>query len=368
MSESSSDTALETLRVAFIDFWKTYDTENNIFTRALRRHYNVVMDQQNPDLMIYSNFGLEHLLWQDHKCLRLFFTPENVAPDFNTCEFAATSCRMDLDGRHLYLPYYLATSCAGELPPLPELDESMARRKFCSFIYSNNINGQGSSLRYQFCKKLMEYSRVDCPGTVLHNMDAPELARRGDASNWHKSKIQYLDRYKFNIAFENSNTPGYITEKLTDAFFGNTVPIYWGSCGDVAPFPREAMIVANDYDNLDDLVARVREVNENDELYMSMLAANPLRHGMTIEPDEIVEKFLISCLNMKPFDKDPHNHGVVARVMPPLVKMARDGGFMHLASLLRLAIKFTRGERRESFEKMLKYLEFLKFVDISPKK
>jgi hypothetical protein len=34
--------------------------------------------------------------------------------------------------------------------------------------------------------------------------------------------------YNFVIAFENVDYPGYITEKIMDAFQAGTVPLYWG--------------------------------------------------------------------------------------------------------------------------------------------
>ena len=34
--------------------------------------------------------------------------------------------------------------------------------------------------------------------------------------------------YNFTIAFENSDYPGYITEKIIHAFIAGTIPLYWG--------------------------------------------------------------------------------------------------------------------------------------------
>lgn len=38
-----------------------------------------------------------------------------------------------------------------------------------------------------------------------------------------------LHNYKFIIACENSTAPGYITEKIFNAFLSKSIPIYWGS-------------------------------------------------------------------------------------------------------------------------------------------
>lgn len=44
-----------------------------------------------------------------------------------------------------------------------------------------------------------------------------------------KSKLETLRTYQFNICYENAHSiPGYITEKIFDAFFAGCIPIYWG--------------------------------------------------------------------------------------------------------------------------------------------
>ena len=41
-------------------------------------------------------------------------------------------------------------------------------------------------------------------------------------------KQKTLQEYNFVLAFENSDLPGYITEKIIDAFKSGSVPLYWG--------------------------------------------------------------------------------------------------------------------------------------------
>ena len=40
---------------------------------------------------------------------------------------------------------------------------------------------------------------------------------------------QLFKKYKFNICFENSSTPGYVTEKIIQSMYVNSIPIYWGT-------------------------------------------------------------------------------------------------------------------------------------------
>lgn len=304
------------IRVAFVDSWLGFNPESNMIVEALRRYFSPQIVEQSPDFVFYSCFGLEHLRFKS--AVKIFYTGENIEPDFNQCDFAITPSRISFGIRHLYLPAYAFSYERGFRVDLPPVVPDMARRPFCSFIYSNDRIGEGSRRRVEFCRKLMDsYAHVDCLGRVLHNADDPELSRRADAEHWNSSKIRCLGKYKFNIAFENSSSIGYITEKLVDCFLGNTVPIYRGSEGDLgAEIPRDCLICANDYAGDDELIARIREVNENDALYLSMLKANPLRYGFSPDFTQSLADFLKCAVEhgTEPYDKDIWSFGDAARL------------------------------------------------------
>ena len=268
------DSTKPILRIHYTDFFNGLNANDYIVTSLLRKDYNVVFDHENPDIVIYSSFGWDHIYPKG--LIKLFYTSENEYPDFNICDYSASHLRDHVGGKNLWLP--VGIRLLSDPRPIPSNPE---KRPFASFIASQNWT-LGAKYRENFTRYLMEnYKRVDCPGRILHNIDIPDLEPRN--GQWQSSKLSYIGRYKFNIAFENSNTDGYITEKLTDCFVANTVPIYWGSEGDVAPYPKEAMICANDYPDFESLVARIKEVDENDDLYLSMLRANPMHHKSFVE-------------------------------------------------------------------------------------
>lgn len=291
------------VRIALVDFWAGCNT-SEIISRLFSDDYQIIEDEKKPDLLIYSCFGEKHLEYFD--CKRLFFCGENIVPDFNTCDFAITTVKLQYANRSLWVPYgyFSLDTCSFDRP---EESSSILNRKFCSFIYSQDNMGQGAMLRKEFCQQLMEkYKHVDCPGKILHNMETDLLTSRESVDDWHSSKLRFLSNYKFNIAFENSQAPGYITEKLIDCYMANTVPIYWGSSGDVFPFPKDSMICANDYASFDDLIARIKEIDEHDEMYLNMLNANPLRdeHRKLLPNYQAeISKFIRDVLNQKIQDK-----------------------------------------------------------------
>jgi len=64
-----------------------------------------------------------------------------------------------------------------------------------------------------------------------------------------EDKQKTLRRYNFILAFENCDLPGYITEKMLDAFRSGAVPLYWGGGAFVKEtFPSDCYIDCRDQD------------------------------------------------------------------------------------------------------------------------
>jgi hypothetical protein len=57
-----------------------------------------------------------------------------------------------------------------------------------------------------------------------------------------RDKSEGLDRYMYSIAIENSSSPDYWTEKLSDCFLSMTVPIYVGAPNINEYFPTESFV------------------------------------------------------------------------------------------------------------------------------
>ncbi|MFR1060543.1 MAG: glycosyltransferase family 10 domain-containing protein [Enterocloster sp.] len=107
----------------------------------------------------------------------------------------------------------------------------------------------------------------------MENLETGGIAVLDDS--WHKDKRNFLQQYKFTIAFENVALEGSLTsEKLYDPIHAYSIPIYWGDPNVAERFNKEAFINCNDYDNdLDKVVKRVIELDQDDEAYMYMLGS-----------------------------------------------------------------------------------------------
>jgi hypothetical protein len=69
-----------------------------------------------------------------------------------------------------------------------------------------------------------------------------------------EDKNEVISKYRFNICFENVAYPGYITEKIFDAFLAKTIPVYYGA-PDITEFiPSNSFIDASKFEKFDDLI------------------------------------------------------------------------------------------------------------------
>jgi hypothetical protein len=73
-------------------------------------------------------------------------------------------------------------------------------------------------------------------------------------SNPISYKDQVARDYKFIVCFENDLFPGYVTEKLIDAYKCGAIPIYWGDFGKDSNFNKESFFNLRDFDSVADLI------------------------------------------------------------------------------------------------------------------
>ena len=165
------------------------------------------------------------------------------------------------------------------------------KSRFCNFIYSHHYRKfSGTIKRAKFCRELMKYKKVDCAGKIMQNTNELKRLEENNLLNKSRSinpptKLTYMSKYKFTIAFENQSYPHYITEKILDPFLAGSIPIYWG-CPQVAQmFNPAAFINCHDYSSLDEVVSRVQEIDNDDELYLKYATAPPFL------PDSLMYNF-----------------------------------------------------------------------------
>ena len=264
------------IKIGFADFWPNLDPENNYFTRLLRTRYEVEITAR-PDFLLYSVFGRAH---REHDCVRIFYTGENVRPDFTQCNYAFTFDVGIEDPRHYRLPLcWLGKN--DELVKSNVDAERILREKtgFCAFVVSN----PKGKLRNRFFRALSKYKPVSSGGKLFNNIGGRV-----------KDKQAFLSRHKFTIAFENESYPGYCTEKIVDAMRAWSVPIYWGNPLVHQDYNTKSFCSYHDAESIEALVDRVVELDRNEELYRECLRQPWLPNNQippAARPETILDQF-----------------------------------------------------------------------------
>lgn len=137
------------IKIGFTDFWKGYVPEDSYFVKILRKYFDVeIIDTETPlanenvEYLFYSVFSQNYL---DFDCVRIFYTAENIIPDFNLCDYAIGFEKMIIGDRYFRYPlyysyarYYRQKFRSDDLRNIYRKDK--ADKKFCAMVVSNGKN------------------------------------------------------------------------------------------------------------------------------------------------------------------------------------------------------------------------------------
>ena len=286
----SNATLLPEYRVTFI----RSEVENSLdwMIKAMRTRdteltSRFVRDDKNPDYIIAS----DKCLYIREDCMRLrdylrrrrdsifiFFSLECIEPDMNIFDYAFT-WNPDLvcgDRIGCKVPYIYGADCECITSTIfdfctNDLTREDARKMlesnlgFCNFMYSHMSNP-----RDEFFHLISRYKHIDSLGAYLHNTNINKKTTR-HAPNWYSLSVKMKAGYKFSIAMENASSKGYTTEKIISSLQAHTVPIYWGDPAVTDFINPKAFINCNDYSSFDEVIERVKEIDNDDELWIDIV-------------------------------------------------------------------------------------------------
>ncbi len=250
------------IRIRFVDFWDDFVPEKSLFYQLLSEKYEIELSE-TPDYLFCSVFGDEHL---HYDCVKIFYTGENQFPDFNLYDYAIGFDRLTLGDRYFRLPIYYLNRYQSDFRLMEQKHSTLVpeKKSFCSFVYSND---RASEVREMFFDQLSTYKPVSSGGRHRNNIGGPVA-----------DKLSFEREHKFSFAFENSSYPGYCTEKLVQAFAAQTIPIYWGDSTVAETFNEGAFINCNSYNSWNEVLATIKRVDTDQELYHRMLTTPALKH------------------------------------------------------------------------------------------
>ena len=264
----------KTIKIKFSEMSGNFNPNNNFITNILKTRYDVILSD-DPDFLVYSVVSKNYL---DYKCPRIYYTPENLVPDFNICDYGIGFSYLSFGDRYIRYPIYLVESFKAYTGDNYATDLDLAQNKhlkaedlfkekeeFCSFVYSNS---DGAMCRRAIFDELSKYKKVNSGGRYLNNVGSPV-----------DNKLEFQKKHKFVIAFENTSSTGYTTEKIINAFASGAIPIYWGNPEIKQEFNPDSFINCHDYgltekgeiEAINKIIERVIYLDQNDDEYLKML-------------------------------------------------------------------------------------------------
>lgn len=243
------------LRIRYVDFWPEFSAENNIFTQLLRKQFNyeveiIYSNSLEVDLEICSVFCFKSLadkamfrakcssnnqIYQDYVARttygyrleyrtkarkRIWYTGENKrAPLSESFDGTLSFDKDDSFINNVYFPYWMTRIDWGfnlsnaEISPTPE---SLIKNRspfptndaVCSF--SSNTDPERER--------------------ILNALSQTKLITKfgKSAGNQVESKMESARGFTFQVCNENDIYPGYVTEKLQEAWLAGNIPIWSG--------------------------------------------------------------------------------------------------------------------------------------------
>lgn len=282
--------------VGFSDMWESFNPQYNFFTLLLQAAaakldtpLKIVGESALPtsDVVIFGPFG-DSWTKLPAEQPKIHFTGENTMP------LDGPGVKLNLGFHHFdmvteeYLRFPLwileidwfganLEKIANPKPiPLERCTRVNAadlerKKNFCAFVVSNPSNATRNTA-FQW---LSDYKTVDSAGRVMNNMGGGIFAGAGGGGGELK-KHEFLKDYKFCMAYENSSSRGYTTEKFLHAKAAGCIPIYWGDPAIERDFSMAGAIDARNVKSKEELISLVKAVDADDSEWLKRFAVPAL--------------------------------------------------------------------------------------------
>lgn len=286
--------------IAFSDMWPGFNYNSNFIIDSIRNEcsklaLNISVEGVNyskssvPNLLIFGPFS--HI-WKTvpDTIPKVYFSGENwTTPNDPSISLFISSSRAE-DDTHIRIPTWMTfIDWFSDSIVLPENCEDNPiripvhfatnshtksfkdRSEFCGFVVSNPV----CSLRNETFKTIDAYKKVNSGGALYNNIGGQLSLKYPGGGCGDISKYHFFSEQKFSISFENSQSPGYITEKVLHAKMAGCVPIYWGDKDTNSDFVEGSIINLSMATNPEQILTILKKLEEQPDL-CSKIAATPI--------------------------------------------------------------------------------------------
>jgi alpha(1,3/1,4) fucosyltransferase len=221
-------------QIQFYNFWEQ-QFDYMFWNRFFEARPYLLKDKPDFKVGFFSVFGDRNIINKIDCDVNIFYTAENIKTRIDYSDHFLSEQKIGLsmgfeyfeNERYVRFPnwmdvFFLKIEEIKSICQLLRFPNIENKKYFASCICSHdNIKGT-EGLRGSMIDALNEIENVSCPGNFRHNDDKLK-------HDYNDNKLEYLKHFQFNICPENSNTMGYVTEKIFQAISVGCIPIYWGS-------------------------------------------------------------------------------------------------------------------------------------------
>jgi len=266
------------LRFCCINFWENAfdgDFYEYLLCRSLNCRFDWVDSVDDAHVVFTSVFGSQY---SDPR-KTILISAEHQSPQLFRCSYSLSFDIDDWLGQNCYCPYWynrlewpdfnkkshpikLSSHSHTSYEPQISIDDllsgrilnfDLADKQFCALVAANP-----DPLRINLFNLLSMYKQVAGYGNLFNNP-------------WPHPKHLLLNKFRFCLCPENCLSPGYITEKIFDAWSCSTIPIYYGPSNlhsfGINP---NAIINYHDFDSALDFMNFIRHVDSSAITYKSI--------------------------------------------------------------------------------------------------
>lgn len=282
---------MKTLKYCIKYWWNRNKT--NFITDILEKYYKLEYNEVDPDVILCSVFGIDINDLVNLPYLKILYIGESHTR-VNSNVFNIDNCiTISFDPSSDKNVQYI-----GQYPKDFNIDldlifntrcfkEELFNRKFCINIISSVLYGVYQPNRIRICDIIDIYKPQDYGGLWRNNVIIPP--------EWTNNP-KVIQNYKFNFCPENASNKYYITEKIVNAFLGNSVPIYWGGDANLI-FNEESFINLNNKSD-EEIIEIIKKLDIDKNQYKRMFETPLLKdHNFFTNQRNNIERFLIEHID-----------------------------------------------------------------------
>jgi hypothetical protein len=234
-------------------------------------------NSDKANIVVRSFNTRQEKYWNKNKKPYIYWSGEpsknkkySVKPNRNSCKKflnIGTHFLRHNEANYIYTPYFLYSPYLFK----ERINLDVKKKYLVGYCASNKV-----SKREKIYNKFVNQCGVTSSVAFGKCYGEFEKTKKKIKGRWKsKALIDNYSQCKFVLAMENSDEPGYITEKIYNAFYSGAIPIYWGTNKITEFFNKKAFINVKDFKKINHCIKYVK--NMSDEKRQQMLSEPILR-------------------------------------------------------------------------------------------